>query len=111
MVKISLITATKNQAATIEDTIRSVYNQSYTDVEYIIVDGNSTDNTRAIVEPWIARFGGRLKYVVDSDNGVFEAINKGITMSSGDVVGLLHADDHFTCDTVLECVARAMSDP
>ncbi|MGN1246812.1 MAG: glycosyltransferase family 2 protein [Muribaculaceae bacterium] len=111
MVKISLITATKNQASTIEDTIKSVFNQSYPDIEYIIVDGNSTDNTRAIVEPWIERFGGRLKYVVDSDNGVFEAINKGITMSSGDVVGLLHADDRFTCNTVLECVASAMSDP
>ena len=107
MVKISLITATKNQASTIEDTIRSVYNQSYTDVEYIIVDGNSTDNTRAIVEPWIARFGGRLKYVVDSDNGVFEAINKGIRAATGDVIGLVHSDDFlFSNQTVSHIVQR-----
>ena len=110
MVKISLITATKNQAATIEDTIRSVFHQTHTDIEYIIVDGNSTDNTSEIVKPWIARFDGRLKYVVESDNGVFEAINKGIMFATGDVVGLLHADDRFSCDTVLENVAAAMED-
>lgn len=110
MVKISLITATKNQASTIEDTIISVFRQTYTDIEFIIIDGASTDNTNEVVKPWIARFGGKMKYINESDNGVFDAINKGISIASGDVVGLLHADDTFTSNDVLEAVADAMED-
>lgn len=107
MVKISLITATRNQASTIEETIRSVFAQSYTNIEYIIVDGESTDNTSEIVRTWEPRFGGRLKYIVESDNGVFEAINNGIMAATGDIIGLVHADDRLTCTSVLTTVAEA----
>lgn len=110
MTKISLITATLNCADTIEETIKSVFAQTYSDIEYIIVDGGSTDATLSKIEPWLQRCGDKIKYIEQSDKGVYEAINNGIKVATGDVVGVLHSDDFFTSTDILESVARTFSD-
>jgi|TARA_B110001450_G_scaffold134513_1_gene126318 glycosyltransferase involved in cell wall biosynthesis len=99
--KISIITVCFNSQQTIKATINSVLNQSYSKVEYIIIDGGSTDNTIKI----ITEFSNSIDvFVSESDAGIYDAINKGINNSSGDVVGLLHADDVFDNNSVLENV-------
>lgn len=100
--KISIITITYNSAATIEQTIRSVLEQSYKDVEYIIVDGLSTDNTLEIVNRYKDKIS---KIVSEKDNGLYDALNKGISLASGDVIGILHSDDFYTGNSVLQKVA------
>ena len=110
MTKISLITATLNCADTIEETIKSVFAQTYSDIEHIIVDGGSTDATLSKIEPWLQRCGDKIKYIEKSDKGVYEAINNGIKVATGDVVGVLHSDDFFTSADILESVARTFSD-
>ena len=106
--KITIITATYNCATTIGDTIESVLQQTHTDVEYIIVDGNSTDSTPQIVEHYRPQFAGRLVYIREADKGIYDAMNKGIRRATGDVVGLLNADDFFTSADVLERVAATL---
>ena len=97
--KISIITVCFNSQDTIRATINSVLSQSYREVEYIIIDGGSTDNTIKIIK----EFSNRIDVLVsESDSGIYHAINKGINKSSGDVIGLLHADDIFENDSVLE---------
>ena len=97
--KISIITVCFNSQDTIRATISSVLSQSYRQVEYIIIDGGSTDNTLKIIK----EFSNRIDFLVsESDSGIYHAINKGINISSGDVIGLLHADDIFENDLVLE---------
>lgn len=105
--KISVITATYNSAATIGDTLASILSQTHGDVESIVVDGGSTDATLDIVRRYEARFGGRLRWVSEPDRGIYDAMNKGIGMATGDVVGLLNSDDFYTCDDVLATVAAA----
>lgn len=108
--KISVITATYNSAATIGDTLASILSQTHGDVESIVVDGGSTDATLDIVRRYEARFGGRLRWVSEPDRGIYDAMNKGIGMATGDVVGLLNSDDFFTSDNVLSTVARELAD-
>ena len=108
--KISVITATFNSGRTVRDTIESVLGQTYNDIEYIIVDGKSHDNTMEIVRGYEPRFGGRLRWVSESDKGIYDAMNKGLTMAKGDVVGILNSDDFYTSTDVLEQVAKAMAD-
>lgn len=100
--KISIITATYNSEKTICDTIESVLEQTYTDYEYIIVDGASSDRTMDIVRGYEASFAGRLRYICEPDCGVYDAMNKGIAMATGDIVGLLNSDDFYTKPDVLE---------
>ncbi len=107
---ISVITATFNSGATVRDTIRSVLNQSYADIEYIVVDGGSTDDTMDIVREYAPLFNGRMKWVSEPDKGIYDAMNKGLALASGDVVGLLNSDDFYTAPDVLEKVAEAMGD-
>lgn len=104
--KISIVTATYNSSSTVRDTIESVLKQSYQDYEYIIVDGNSKDNTIDIVAEFKDRFNGRLRWVSEPDKGIYDAMNKGIEMATGEVVGILNSDDFFTSDDVLERVAK-----
>ena len=104
--RISIITATYNSSSTVRDTIESVLKQSYQDYEYIIVDGNSKDNTIDIVAEYKDRFNGRLRWVSEPDKGIYDAMNKGIEMATGEVVGILNSDDFFTSDDVLERVAK-----
>lgn len=108
--KISVITATFNSGKTVRDTIESVLRQTYKDIEYIVVDGKSQDNTMEIVRSYEPQFGGRMRYISERDKGIYDAMNKGIAMATGDVVGILNSDDFYTSYDVLEQVAKAMED-
>lgn len=108
--KISIITATYNSASTLRDTIGSVLAQTYQDIEYIIVDGASKDDTLDIIHHYEPLFNGRLKYVSEPDKGLYDAMNKGIDMATGDAVGVLNSDDFFTHKDVIKGVAEALSD-
>lgn len=101
--KISIITVCFNSQQTIKATIKSVLNQSYKQVEYIIIDGASTDNTIKIINEFSKSID---VFISEGDAGIYDAINKGITKSSGDVVGLLHADDVFENNSVVGNVMR-----
>lgn len=104
---ISIITATFNSAKTLKDTIQSVLRQTNKDFEYLIIDGGSTDETIDIVKSYESEFSGRLKWVSEKDKGIYDAMNKGIKMASGDVVGILNSDDYFTSDDILQTVDNA----
>lgn len=105
--KISIITVCYNSAATIRDTIESVLSQTYLDIEYIIVDGASTDHTLEIVN----EYRGRIARVVsEPDRGVYDAMNKGIRMAAGDVVGILNSDDIYENENVIATIAAALSE-
>lgn len=105
---ISIITATFNSGKTLRDTLESVLNQTYQDIEYIIKDGGSKDNTLDIVREYEPRFGGRMKWVSAPDHGIYDAMNQGIALATGDVIGILNSDDFYTSNTVLEQVAKAL---
>ncbi len=101
--KISLITVSYNAEKTIEKTIQSVLAQDYADVEYILIDGASTDGTMEIVK----RYADRISIVrSEKDAGMYDGINKGIALASGDVVGILNADDVFATKYILSEVAK-----
>lgn len=105
--KISLITITYNSEKTLADTIQSVLEQTYPDVEYIIVDGASKDKTVSIIKQYEPLFKGRMKWISEKDKGLYDAMSKGIKMATGDVVGILNSDDFFTSKEVLEKIANA----
>jgi len=101
--KISIITVVYNNAETIIDSIESVLNQTYKNIEYIIVDGGSTDGTVEIVQS----YGDKItKFVTEEDEGLYDAMNKGIGLSTGDIVGILNSDDFYKTNDILEIVAR-----
>lgn len=108
--KISVITASFNSAATIKDTMDSLLRQTFTDWEYIVVDGGSTDGTVELLKQYESRMGARMSWTSEPDSGIYDAMNKGIVKASGDVVGILNSDDYFTSDDVLSHVADAFSD-
>lgn len=108
--RISLITATFNSAETLRDTMQSVLNQTFKDVEYVIVDGNSKDTTLDIVKEFEPLFEGHLHWVSEPDKGIYDAMNKGVRMAHGDVVGILNSDDFFASDDVLEKVNAAFTE-
>ena len=99
--KTSIITATFNSGRTVRDTLESVLRQSFTNYEYIIKDGGSKDNTLEIVKEYAPLFGDRLKVVSEPDKGIYDAMNQGMKMSTGDVVGILNSDDFYTSNEVL----------
>lgn len=102
--KISMITVCYNSESTIRDTIESVLAQSYTDYEYIIVDGKSKDNTLEIVKEYESKFNGKLKYISEKDSGLYDAMNKGIKMAAGDIVGIINSDDIIASGDVFQTV-------
>ena len=91
--KVSIITVCFNSSATIRDTIESVLEQDYQDIEYIIVDGGSKDSTMDIVNEYSDQVA---TIVSEPDKGIYDAMNKGIRLATGDVVGILNSDDFFT---------------
>ena len=107
--KITVITVCRNSAATLQDTLESVLAQSWTGYEYLVVDGGSTDGTLEMLQDVEGRFHGRLKWISEPDNGIYDAMNKGVRMSSGDVVGFLNADDYYQDNGVLETIAGAFA--
>ena len=100
--KLSIITAVYNGASTIQDTIESVLSQSYPSIEYIVVDGMSTDGTDKVIDSYRDRI---TKCVREKDHGIYNALNKGLRLATGDIVGLLHADDFLAHTGVLERIA------
>jgi glycosyltransferase len=105
--KFSIITATYNSEATIEDALKSVASQSYSNIEHIIIDGGSKDNTLKIIE----NYKDKIAYFVsEPDKGIYDALNKGINAATGDVIGFLHADDLFYSNLVLEKTAKQFSE-
>lgn len=97
--KVSIITACYNAEKTIEETIRSVIKQTYLNIEYIVIDGSSTDNTINIVEEYKDKVS---IFISEKDNGVYNAMNKGIKVASGDLLFFLNADDIFINELVVE---------
>lgn len=101
--KISIITVAYNSRDTISSAIDSVLSQKYGDIEYIIIDGASSDGTVDIVK----KYGEKLsKFISEPDKGIYDAMNKGIKLVSGDIVGILNSDDMYANDTVLSEVAK-----
>ena len=107
---ISIITATYNSGKTLRDTLDSVLRQTYPDYEHIIIDGASSDDTLATVREYEIRYKGRLRYISEPDKGLYDAMNKGLALASGDIVGILNSDDFYTSDDILERVASSMND-
>jgi len=105
---ISVITATYNSAATVRNTFESVLAQSYKDIEYIVIDGASTDGTVDIIREYEKRFNGRMRWISEKDSGLYEAMNKGIRLSKGEVLGILNSDDFFSDSGILDTVAKEM---
>lgn len=105
--KVSIITVTYNRGKTLADTMQSVLAQTYANIEYIVIDGGSTDNTLQVIEQYKPLFGERLIYVSEPDNGIYDAMNKGIKLSSGDVIGILNSDDFFTSNNVIETLVSS----
>ncbi|MDD2680641.1 MAG: glycosyltransferase family 2 protein [Patescibacteria group bacterium] len=106
--KLSLITPSYNSAATITRTVESVIAQNYSDLEYIIVDGASKDNTKDIVLSYQNKIN--IKFISESDSGIYEAMNKGVKLANGEVVGILNSDDMFDNPEVLTKVAALFDD-
>jgi len=101
--KISIITVCYNAQDTIESTIKSVLLQDYNNIEYIIIDGSSTDNTMSI----ISKYQNDIDIIItEKDNGIYDAINKGISFSTGEIIGLLNADDELFDNDVINKVAN-----
>ena len=92
--KISIITITYNSASSLQRALDSVQSQTYKDIEHVIIDGASTDGTRKLIEAY-AKQHKNVKWVSEKDNGIYDAINKGIRLATGDVIGFLHSDDMF----------------
>ncbi|MCC6207813.1 MAG: glycosyltransferase [Gammaproteobacteria bacterium] len=102
---ITIVTVTYNCAPTLEDTIKSVLSQSYENLEYIIIDGGSSDGTLDIIR----QYEDRISYwISENDNGIYDAMNKGIRAATGEYVGMLNADDYFSSADVLKWVSEAM---
>lgn len=104
--KISIITVAYNSEPTIGETLKSVLSQTYRNIEHIIVDGGSKDLTLDIVKRYEPLYHGRLRWISEKDQGIYDAINKGIGMTTGDVIGLLHSDDIFGGEDTIERIAR-----
>lgn len=97
--KVSLITVTYNSERTLPDTIKSVLSQTYSEIEYIIIDCLSTDGSQKIIES----FGNRIsKFISEKDSGIYDALNKGIKIATGKIIGILNSDDFFHNDKVIE---------
>lgn len=105
--KISIITVVYNSAATIEDTIMSVAAQTYQDVEHIVVDGASTDGTLSVINRHMNKIQ---RFISEPDKGIYDAMNKGIGLATGDVIGFLNADDIYADNLILGKVASVFAD-
>lgn len=106
--KVSIITVTYNSARTLSRAIRSVVRQTYQDIEYIIVDGESADSTVNIIKDFAGRYP-QIRYISEPDNGIYDAINKGISMATGEVIGLLNSDDELAGKEVIAHVVERMT--
>jgi glycosyltransferase involved in cell wall biosynthesis len=105
--KISIITVCYNSQSTIESTIQSVLNQTYLNIEYIIIDGGSEDGTKDIINKYLDKIA---KYVSESDKGIYDAMNKGISLATGEIIGFLNSDDIFFDNDIVLKIASLFTE-
>ncbi len=111
---VSIITVSYNSEKTIRDTIESVLNQTYQNIEYIIVDGMSSDHTMDIVKEYIEKFKAKgidYKYISEKDQGIYDAMNKGIKIAKGKLVGIINSDDWYEKNAVACAVESYVESP
>lgn len=101
--KISVITVCHNAVSTIESSIRSVIEQDYEDVEYLVIDGGSKDGTVKVINSYLSQIQ---YFISEPDRGIYDALNKGIAKATGDIIGVLHANDVFANQNILSIVAQ-----
>lgn len=106
---VSIITVCYNSEKYIRDTMESVLNQTYDNIEYIIVDGKSRDNTLDIIKEYESKFNGRMKWISESDEGIYDAMNKGINLATGDIIATINSDDVYADNKVLENIIRVFN--
>ena len=104
--KVSIITITYNSAATLAATLASVIRQDYAEIEHILVDGNSTDGSQQILSAYAAQ-RSHVHYISEQDNGIYDAINKGIRRATGDIIGILNSDDVLASPEVISHIVHA----
>ena len=107
---LSLITVTFNSASTIKDTIESVLAQTYEYYEYLIIDGASKDGIVDIIQSYEPLFKGKMKWISEKDKGMYDGINKGIRMATGDVVGIINSDDFYHRADIFSIINKAFED-
>lgn len=101
--KVSIITATYNSQDTLKDTLLSVEQQDYPDIEYIIIDGGSSDQTLQLIK----KYSTRVKCLIsEKDNGIYDALNKGVKLATGDIVGFIHSDDILASPQVISNIVN-----
>ena len=107
--KLSIITINRNNAAGLEKTLQSIANQNYKEFEYIVVDGASTDNSVEVIQQYEQRFA-HLKWVSEPDSGIYNAMNKGIQMATGEYIQILNSADCLANESVVECMLNAVDE-
>ena len=103
---VSILTPCYNSAKTIEKTLECIEKQTYTNIEYIIIDGGSTDGTLEIIDRHRSRLPEKLTVISENDNGIYDAMNKGIRLAKGELIGIVNSDDWYEHDTVEQAVAH-----
>lgn len=109
--KCTIITVCYNSKSTIRQTFESILHQTYYNIEYIVVDGGSTDGTLDLIKEYEPLFEGRMKWISEPDNGIYDAMNKGIYMASGDLVGIINSDDYYEPDAVENMLSAMENEP
>lgn len=107
--KVSIITVTYNCVNTLKRTIDSVLEQNNPELEYVLVDGSSTDGTLDLIKNYKERYPDTIRYISEKDNGLYDAMNKGIRLTSGDLIGIINGDDYYTANAIDEAVKLAAS--
>lgn len=108
--KFSIITVTYNSSSTVQGTIESVLSQTYPNIEYIVIDGCSKDDTVDIIKEQEPKFNGRMCWISEKDKGMYDAMNKGIRMATGDVVGIINSDDFYHRNDIIAEIAKTFED-
>ena len=108
--KVSIITITYNSAITLRDTMEAVLSQTSKNIEYIVVDGASKDDTVKIIKEYESKFNGQMRWVSEPDNGLYDAMNKGIRMATGDIVGIINSDDFYHRTDVIAKVVEGFQE-
>lgn len=108
--KISIITVCYNSENTIRDTLESVLKQNYKNYEYLIIDGKSKDKTLNIIKEYELKFKGKLKWISEKDKGLYDAMNKGIEMASGDIIGIINSDDILASSNAFQIIEKTFKE-